>query len=63
MGPFCVGDRVRLRKSATVSDGCVTETTPDGELVRVEWTTRAHMDGETTWELARDLQRLPTLTP
>ena len=54
---------MRLRVSATVSEGFVTETTPDGDLVRVEWTTRFHMDDATTWERARDLQRLPPLTP
>jgi len=41
----------------------VTDTAPDGELVRAEWKTRFHMDDETTREPARDLQRLPTLTP
>jgi hypothetical protein len=61
--PLRAGDRVRLRVSATVSEGFVTETTPDGDLVRVEWTTRFHMDDATTWERARDLQRLPPLTP
>ncbi|PYM56871.1 MAG: hypothetical protein DMD79_20985 [Candidatus Rokuibacteriota bacterium] len=63
MGSFCVGDRVGLRASATVSEGLVTDTAPDGELVRAEWKTRFHMDDETTREPARDLQRLPTLTP